>query len=110
MTRVMMRKAVPKIFIADDYKDKHSRISREFENRQKELIRGFEDKLTKAGFVMVQVQSGIGVRNEIQPLIDEEPASLDKLEQLSREGKFPLPRLDELRRLWDRLRHRPPGR
>lgn len=99
-----VRKAVPKIFIADDYKDKHSRISREFDNRQKELIRSFEDKLTKAGFVMVQVQSGIGVRNEIQPLIDDEPSSLDKLEQLSREGKFPLPRLDELRRLWDRLR------
>ena len=99
-----VRKAVPKIFIADDYKDKHSRITREFDNRQKELIRGFEDKLTEAGFVMVQVQSGIGVRNEIQPLIDDEPSSLDKLEQLSREGKFPLPRLDELRRLWDRLR------
>lgn len=99
-----VRKAVPKIYIADDYKDKHSRISREFDNRQKELIRRFEDKLTAAGFVMVQVQSGIGVRNEIQPLIDDEPASLDKLEQLSREGKFPLPRLDELRRLWDRLR------
>jgi lon-related putative ATP-dependent protease len=99
-----VRKAVPKIFLADDYKDKLSRITREFDNRQKELIRGFEDKLTKAGFVMVQVQSGIGVRNEIQPLIDNEPSSLDKLEQLSREGKFPLPRLDELRRLWDRLR------
>ncbi len=99
-----VRKAVPKIFLADDYKDKHSRISREFDNRQKDLIRGFEGKLTKAGFVMVQVQSGIGVRNEIQPLIDDEPSSLDKLEQLSREGKFPLPRLDELRRLWDRLR------
>ncbi|MDH3890773.1 MAG: AAA family ATPase [candidate division Zixibacteria bacterium] len=99
-----VRKAVPQIFLADDYKDKHSRITREFENRQKDLIRGFEDKLTQAGFVMVQVQSGIGVRNEIQPLIDDEPSSLDKLEQLSREGKFPLPRLDELRRLWDRLR------
>jgi ATP-dependent Lon protease len=99
-----VRKAVPKIFLSDDYKDRHSRTVREFEGRQKELIRGFEEKLNKAGFVMVQVQSGLGVRNEIQPLIDEEPASLDKLEHLAREGKFPLPRLDELRRLWDRLR------
>ncbi len=99
-----VRKAVPKIFLSDDYKDKQSRITREFDNRQKELIRGFEEKLNEAGFVMVQVQSGMGVRNEIQPLIDEEPASLDKLEHLARDGKFPLPRLDELRRLWDRLR------
>jgi len=99
-----VRKAVPKIFMSDDYKDRHSRIVREFEGRQKDLIRGFEEKLNQAGFVMVQVQSGMGIRNEIQPLIDEEPASLDKLEQLTHEGKFSASRLDELRRLWDRLR------
>ncbi len=99
-----VRKAVPKIFLSEDYKDRYSRIVREFEGRQKKLIRAFEEKLTKAGFVMVQVQTGLGVRNEIQPLIDEEPVSLEKLERLSKEGKFSLARLDELRRLWDSLR------
>lgn len=99
-----MRKAVPKIFMSDDYKDRHSRIVREFEGRQKKLIGAFEERLTEAGFVMVQLQSGMGVRNEIQPLIDEEPAAMDHLEQLSKEGKFPLARLDELRRRWDSLR------
>ena len=98
------RKAVPKIFLSDDYKDRHSRIVREFENRQKELIRGFEEKLTEAGFVMVQLQSGLTTRNEIQPLIDDEPSSFDRLEQLVKEGKFQLSRLDELRRRWDSLR------
>ncbi|MBI5267374.1 MAG: AAA family ATPase [candidate division Zixibacteria bacterium] len=99
-----LRKVVPKIFLSEDYKDRHSRIVREFENRQKELIQTFEDKLTAAGFVMVQVQSGLGVRNEIQPLIAEEPASLDKLERLVKEGKFSAAHLDELRRRWDSLR------
>jgi len=99
-----LRKVVPKIFLSEDYKDRYSRIVREFEGRQKELINGFEEKLTKAGFVMVQIQSGIGVRNEIQPLIDKEPNSLDKLERLAKEGKFSLSRLDELRRSWDSLR------
>ena len=98
------RKAVPKIFLSDDYKDRHSRIVREFENRQKELIRSFEEKLTEAGFVMVQLQSGLTTRNEIQPLIDDEPSSFDRLEQLVKEGKFQLSRLDELRRRWDSLR------
>ncbi|HOP06108.1 MAG TPA: ATP-binding protein [candidate division Zixibacteria bacterium] len=99
-----IRKAVPKIFISDDYKEKHGRIVREFENRQKKLIRAFEEKLNAAGFVMVQVQAGMTVRNEIQPLIDGEPASIDKLEHLANDGKFPLSRLDELRRQWDSLR------
>jgi len=99
-----LRKAVPKVFMSEDYKDRQSRIVREFENRQKKLINTFEDKLTEAGFVMVQVQSGMGVRNEIQPLIDEEPNSLEKVERLAKEGKFALAKLDEIRRKWDSLR------
>ncbi|KAA3632848.1 MAG: ATP-dependent protease, partial [Calditrichaeota bacterium] len=79
-------------------------IVREYEGRQKDLIGNFEDKLTDAGFVMVQIQSGLGVRNEIQPLIDNEPASLEKLEKQSKEGKFSPTRLDELGRKWDSLR------
>lgn len=99
-----LRKVVPKIFMSEDYKDRHSRITREFENRQRELVQTFEDKLTSAGFVMVQIQTGMGVRNEIQPLVDGEPASLEKLERLSKEGKFAAAQLDELRRRWDSLR------
>ena len=99
-----LRKVVPKIFMSEDYKDRQNRIIREFENRQKELIRGFEERLTNAGFVMVQIQSGVGVRNEIQPLIDNEPSPMEILEQLAKEGKFALSRLDELRRNWDSLR------
>ncbi len=99
-----IRKAVPKIFLSEDYKDRYSRVSREFEGRQKDLIREFEDKLTKTGFVMVQIQSGLGTRNEIQPLVDAEPKSLDTLEDLSKEGKFSGSMLDELRRRWDSLR------
>lgn len=99
-----LRKVVPKIFMSEDFKDRSSRIVREFENRQKKLIGEFEEKLNEAGFVMVQIQSGMGARNEIQPLIDEEPTSLEKLERLSKEGKFSEARLDELRRSWDSLR------
>jgi ATP-dependent Lon protease len=99
-----LRKVIPKIFMSEDFKDRSSRIIREFEGRQKKLIGEFEEKLTSSGFVMVQIQSGMGARNEIQPLIDEEPQSLDKLERLAKEGKFALARLDELRRTWDSLR------
>lgn len=99
-----LRKVVPKIFMSEDYKDRHSRYVREFEGRQKKLVGAFEEKLTAAGFVMVQIQSGMGVRNEIQPLIDDEPLSMEKVEQLVKDGKFPPARLDELRRSWDSLR------
>ncbi|MCM2271991.1 MAG: AAA family ATPase [candidate division Zixibacteria bacterium] len=99
-----IRKVVPKIWLSEDYKDRNSRILREFETRQKELVNAFEDKLNAAGFVMVQIQSGLGVRNELQPLIDNEPTALEKLERSVKEGKFSASDLDELRRRWDSLR------
>jgi ATP-dependent Lon protease len=99
-----LRKVVPKIWLSEDYKDRNGRIVREFEARQKELIGSFEDKLTKAGFVMVQIQTGMGVRNEMQPLVDNEPTALEKIERFVKEGKFSASDLDELRRRWESLR------
>ena len=99
-----LRKVVPKIFLSEDFKDRYSRVIREFEGRQKELVHQFEEKLNQAGFVMVQIQSGLGVRNEIQPLVDNEPSSMEKIERLATEGKFSLALLDDLRRKWDSLR------
>ena len=99
-----IRKIIPKIFMSEDYKDRRSRITREFESRQKELIKKFEDKLNEDGFVMVQIQAGMGVRNEIQPLHENEPISFDALEDMVEENKFPATKLDELRRKWDSLR------
>ncbi len=99
-----LRKVVPKIFMSEDYKDRQNRVMREFENRQKELIGVFEGRLNVAGFVMVQIQGANSVRNEIHPLIDGEPVSIERIERLTKEGKFAEARLDELRRAWDSLR------
>lgn len=98
------RKAIPKILNSEDYKDRQSRIVREFEGRQKGVINDFEDKLSEAGFVMVQTQTGLGVRNEIQPLFENEPTSMENLEKMSREGKYSPSKLEELGRSWDSLR------
>ncbi len=99
-----LRKVVPKVFLSEDYKDRRSRITREFENRQRKLIQGFEQQLSDSGFVMVQLQSGMGPRNEIQPLVEGEPVGLEKLELLAGEQRFSESQLDELRRKWDLLR------
>ncbi|PWB71471.1 ATP-dependent protease [candidate division GN15 bacterium] len=99
-----LRKVVPKIFLSEDYKERQSRIVREFENRQKELVGKFEEKLDTASFVMVQIQAGLAVRNEIQPLVDGEPAPMEKLERMVKDGKFPTARLDELHAQWEVLR------
>jgi len=100
----VLRKSIPKIFDSEDYKQKRNRIAADFEARQKKVIEIFEKKMKEAGFVMIQFQVGTGIRNELQPLVDNEPASLEKLERLAAEGKFPKERLEELERTREMLR------
>jgi lon-related putative ATP-dependent protease len=99
-----LRKSIPKIFESEDYKNRRNRIAADFENRQKKVIEEFEKKMKEAGFVMIQFQVGTGIRNELQPLVDNEPAPLEKLERLAAEGKFPKERLEELGRSREKLR------
>jgi lon-related putative ATP-dependent protease len=100
----ILRKSIPKIFQSEDYKNRRNRIAADFESRQKELVSEFEKKMNEAGFVMVQFQVGVGIRNELQPIVDNEPASLEKLEKLTKDGKFPKDRLEELEAKREKLR------
>ncbi|MFH2035310.1 MAG: AAA family ATPase [Candidatus Zixiibacteriota bacterium] len=99
-----LRKTIPKIYAGEDYKNRRDRIAADFENQQKKLIEEFEKKMTEAGFVMVQFQVGTGIRNELQPLVDNEPSSLEKLERLVKEGKFKQEQYDDLVQKRERLR------
>ena len=98
-----LRKVVPKVYSGEDYKEKRNRVVADFTDRQKKLLSEFETKMKEAGFVMVQMQVGPGIRTELQPIIDNEPASIDKLERLSSEGKFSRERLAEIQAKRDKL-------
>ncbi len=99
-----LRKGVPKIYNSDDYKEKRNRIAADFSDRQKNLLMAFEKKMNDTGFVMVQLQSGNMIRNDLQPVIDSEPASMEKLERLVADGKFSKQRFEELEKSYMKLR------
>ncbi|MBN2227429.1 MAG: AAA family ATPase [candidate division Zixibacteria bacterium] len=98
-----LRKSVPKVFISEDYKSRRNRIAADFEGRQKKILEEFEQKMTESGFVMVQMQVGMNVRNELQPLVDDEPVPMIRLERLVKEGKFSQNRFHELEGKRERL-------
>ena len=102
-TITMLRKNVPKIWTSEDYKNRRNRIGADFENRHKKMLEEFEKKMTENGFVMVQMQVGQSIRNELQPLVDEEPTQMIRLERLVKEGKFAQERYQELEGKKERL-------
>ncbi len=100
-----LRKAVPNIFISDDYKEKRNRIIINYSERQKKLLIELEQKMTTDGFVMVQLQTADGtLRTELQPIVDNEPAAIEKLEYLAKEGKFSNERLEQIEAAQEKLR------
>jgi predicted ATP-dependent protease len=56
----------------------------------------FDAELKEAGLTLVQVQMGNATRPLIVPLIDGEPASPEKIEELRREGKLSEEDIEEL--------------
>ena len=99
----MLRKNVPKVWISEDYKNRRNRIGADFEGRHKKMLGEFEKKMNENGFVMVQMQVGPSIRNELQPLVDGEPTPMDRLERLVKEGKFAQDRFQDLEVKKERL-------
>ncbi|MFH1698990.1 MAG: ATP-binding protein [Candidatus Zixiibacteriota bacterium] len=94
---------IPKIFSGENYRQRRERIIAEFESRQKELFKDFETNLKEKGFVLVQLQFGQISRPDLHPLVDNKPVSLNELEKLTGEGKFPEIKLKELEAEYERL-------
>lgn len=94
---------IPKIFSGENYRERRQRIIKEFETRQKELFKGFEQKLKEKGFVLVQLQFGSAVRPDLQPLINGEAVSLPELEKMVEEKKMPAEEFEKIRTEYEAL-------
>lgn len=94
---------IPKIFTDEDYREKRSRIRKQFDSMQKEMFLEFEKELKDTGFVLVQIQFGQTVRPELQPVIDGEATAMGELEKAVSESKFPSETFEKLREEYERL-------
>jgi ATP-dependent Lon protease len=94
---------IPKIFSGENYRDRRLRIINEFETRQKELFKEFEQKLKEKGFALVQIQYGTAVRPDLQPLINGEAVPLPELEKAVEENKVPREEFDKIRAEYESL-------
>ena len=83
-----MSGSLPGLFDGEEFQQRLEVAVEELKSKQQELIHGFETKVKKAGFTLVQVQVGSVTRPEILPLVEERPVALEKVQSLAEEGKF----------------------
>src|SRR5512141_1237904 len=80
---------LPAMFGGEEFQQRLELALEDLKSKHQELLRTFEARVREAGFTLVQVQVGSVTRPEILPVVEERPVTLDKLQSLAAEGKFP---------------------
>jgi len=103
---IMLKTNIPELLKSKYYAERRDGIVESQQNKQKEILKSFEEEVAKEGFSVVQVQMGLFVKPDLVPLIDNQPTPFNKLETLVREGKYPKEKLEELKKKYEELTDR----
>ncbi len=95
---------LPSIFESDDYKKKIEEVTDTFRLKQRSIFQKFEEKMTGAGFAVVQIQMGSITRPDIMPVVETSPMPFEEIEKLVHEEKFSPETLRNLRQKYGKYR------
>jgi lon-related putative ATP-dependent protease len=84
-----LKKNIARVFESESYQERRRELVKESEEGQKGILEEFEKQVKKEGFALVQIQMGPFVKPDVQPVIDDKPTSLAKLEKQVKAGTFP---------------------
>ncbi len=92
-----LRKSVPDVFESEQYRERRAGLIESAKERHKARLKEYEERVEKEGFALVQVKLGPLVRPELMPVVADNPVDLDKLEELTSQGKFPRDEFEKLK-------------
>jgi ATP-dependent Lon protease len=92
-----LKKKIPLIFENETYLNKKKEVVEKYRNKQADMFREFEKKVTKEGFALVQIQMGPYSRPGIFPVVEGNPVNPDQLETMVEENKFPKEDLEKVK-------------
>ncbi|MBA4311816.1 MAG: ATP-dependent protease [Chlorobiaceae bacterium] len=81
-------KNIPAVFESKRFKEERKRSMEFFQERQRSVLKDFEQKVRERGFEVIQVQVGPIMRPDIAPLHDGQPITFDQLDLLVKDGKI----------------------
>lgn len=93
-----LKRKIPLIFESDIFKKESEEIMEKYRTKQKDLVRDFNEKITKEGFQLVQFQIGPFTRQDIVPLYEGKPVPVEQLEALVEQNKFNAEDLERIKK------------
>lgn len=98
-----LKTGIPEILQSDTFKDQWEDMAEKARERERELVKGFEKKISNENFTLVQVQFGTVQRPQLMPVVGDEPVTMGDLEKRVDDKEFPSDRFQEIREKYKRL-------
>ncbi len=98
-----LKKKVPAVFESEEFQAARNEIINRMMGKQKALFKNFENKVSEANFMMIQVQVGPFTRPDLAPIVVGNPRKIEELESLVEEGKFSAEELEKLKATYKEL-------
>jgi len=84
-----LRETIPSLLAAKEFRERVELAVAGLRRRERDIIETFEAEVEKAGFRLVQIQTGDTVHPDVLPVVEDEAVPLEQLEELVGEGKIP---------------------
>ncbi len=101
-----LRETVPSLLAAKEFRERVELAVANLRRQERDIIGAFEAQVEKAGFRLVQIQTGETVHPDVLPVVEDEPVPLEQLEVLVGEGKIPPEEAKRLQEGYEKLSER----
>jgi lon-related putative ATP-dependent protease len=99
-----LKRELPRAIATEHCQKDRERVISSYQRKEHELVSGFQDKVRKAKFMVVEVQSGPVVEHDVLPVIKEEPQPMAVLEEKVSSGEMDRKELQQIERKHSQLR------
>lgn len=89
---------IPKVFESEEYEKQKKALGEKYQSIEKETIRKFENKVKRAGLVVVKVQTDNYTRPDLYPVYKDKPMDWEEFENLTKKGEVPYSEFDKVRK------------
>jgi ATP-dependent Lon protease len=90
-----LRKDISSAFESRRFQEQKKRLFEHFQDRQRSVLRDFENKVKAKGFELVQVQGPSVSRPDIAPLVENQAVDINTLESYIAKGTFTKEQVDK---------------
>ena len=101
----VLRRRVPSLFEEEQFQEDRKEIIQKYQAQEEQVLKEFDAKLRPVGFVLgtVQDEEG-GTHTEIFPYIEDQPMTMEEVEELFQEGKITPEVMGQLRETYAKYR------